>query len=270
MKIAMYGGTFNPIHRGHMQAAQAVVSALSLDKLLLMPAGIPPHKVLPEGSATPAQRLEMCQIAANTMDNVEVSSIELERTGPSYTVDTLRELRARYPEAQLWLVMGTDMVLSFDHWRQPEDIARLCRLAVVARDDADRARIREKAAFLEEELGAGIDIIENPALPMSSTQVRESLDEGLLHPAVLEYIRQHKLYLPSVESLRAEVERRVGSTAHGELHSHNRQTQQDQAGDVDQNEDGTAVLAGDIGKFPDVADADGTAGTQQDEAQTAS
>ena len=211
MRIAMYGGTFNPIHRGHMQAAQAVVTALSLDKLLLMPAGIPPHKVLPEGSATPAQRLEMCQIAANAMDKVEVSSIELERTGPSYTVDTLRELKMRYPQAQLWLVMGTDMVLSFDKWRQPEDIAKLCRLAVVARDDADRAHIREKAAWLEEHLGAGIDVIENPALPMSSTQVRESLDETLLHPAVLDYIRQHKLYLPSLESLRAEVERRVSA-----------------------------------------------------------
>ena len=209
MKIAMYGGTFNPIHRGHMQAAQAVVDALSLDKLLLMPAGIPPHKVLPEGSATPAQRLEMCQIAARTLEKVEVSAIELERTGPSYTVDTLGELKLRYPDARLWLVMGTDMVLSFDKWRQPEDIAKLCRLAVVARDDADRARIREKAAWLEEHLGAGIDVIENPALPMSSTQVRESLDETLLHPAVLDYIRQHKLYLPTLETLRQEVEGRV-------------------------------------------------------------
>lgn len=211
MRVAMYGGTFNPIHRGHMQAAQAVVNALELDRLLLMPAGIPPHKVLPEGSATPAQRLEMCRIAAAAMDRVEVSAIELERTGPSYTVDTLRELKARYPEAQLWLVMGTDMVLSFDKWRQPEEIAGLCRLAVVARDDADRARIREKAAFLKEHLGAGIDVIEKPALPMSSTQVRESLDESLLHPDVLEYIHRHRLYLPSLESLRAEVERRVSS-----------------------------------------------------------
>ena len=73
-------------------------------------------------------------------------------------------------------------------------MAKLCRLAVVARDDADRAHIREKAAWLEEHLGAGIDVIENPALPMSSTQLRESLDETLLHPAVLDYIREQGLY----------------------------------------------------------------------------
>ena len=211
MRIAMYGGTFNPIHLGHMNAAQAVVSALALDKLLLMPAGIPPHKALPEGSATPAQRLEMCRMAAAALERVEVCSIELERTGPSYTVDTLRELKQRYPEADLWLVMGTDMVLSFDKWRQPEDIAKLCRLAVVARDDADRARIREKAAWLEAEIGAGIDVVENPAMPMSSTQVRESLSPDLLHPAVLDYIQRHKLYLPSLESLRAAVEGRVSA-----------------------------------------------------------
>ena len=209
MKIAMYGGTFNPIHLGHMNAARAVVEALELDKLLLMPAGIPPHKALPEGSATPAQRLEMCKLAAAVLDRVEVSAIELERTGPSYTVDTLRELKARYPGAQLWLMMGTDMVLSFDRWRGPEDIAKLCRLAVVARDEQDRERIREKAAWLESHLGAGIDVVNNPALPMSSTQVRESMDESLLHPAVLAYIRQHKLYLPSLARLRQEVEKRV-------------------------------------------------------------
>lgn len=205
----MYGGTFNPIHLGHMNAAKAVAEALELDKLLLMPASVPPHKALPEGSATPAQRLEMCRIAASHLDRVEACPLELERQGPSYTVDTLRELKARYPGAQLWLVVGTDMVLSFDHWREPREMAKLCRLAAVARDEQDRARIREKAAALRESLGIHIDVVDNPALPMSSTQVRESLDESLLHTAVLDYIRQHKLYLPTLNHLRQEVACRV-------------------------------------------------------------
>ena len=209
MRIAMYGGTFNPIHLGHMHAATAVAESLRLDKLLLMPAGIPPHKVLPEGSATPAQRLEMCRIAARYILRAEACSLELEREGASYTVDTLRALRQQYPQADLWLVVGTDMVLTFDRWRQPEEMAKLCRLAVVARDEQDRARIAEKAAALRESLGLVCDIIDCPALPMSSTQVRETMDERLLHPAVLDYIRQQRLYLPSPESLRAEVERRV-------------------------------------------------------------
>ena len=211
MRLAVYGGTFNPIHLGHMNAAKAVVEALSLDKLLLMPASVPPHKALPEGSATPAQRLEMCRIAAGHLNRVEACSLELERQGPSYTVDTLRELKSRYPDALLWLVVGTDMVLSFDRWRQPDEMAKLCRLAVVARDEKDRQRIAEKAVQLRESLGIHIDVVDNPPLPMSSTQVRESLDERLLHPAVLDYIRQHKLYLPSLEHLRQEVAFRVSA-----------------------------------------------------------
>ena len=209
MKIAMYGGTFNPIHLGHMNAAKAVVEGLQLDKLLLMPANVPPHKALPEGSASPAQRLEMCRMAASQLDRVEACPLELERTGPSYTVDTLAELHNRYPGARFWLVVGTDMVLSFDRWREPEKMAKLCRLAVVARDERDRQRIAEKAEQLRVQLGMGIDIVDNPAMPMSSTQVRESLDERLLHPTVMEYIRQNRLYLPSLEQLRQQVEVRV-------------------------------------------------------------
>ncbi|MBQ4578330.1 MAG: nicotinate (nicotinamide) nucleotide adenylyltransferase [Clostridia bacterium] len=209
MKIAMYGGTFNPIHLGHMHAATAVAESLRLDKLLLMPAGIPPHKVLPEGSATPAQRLEMCRIAAGYIPRAEACPLELERVGASYTVDTLEELKRRHPEADLWLVVGTDMVLTFDKWREPEKMAKLCRLAVVARDESDRQRITQKAEALRQNLGLGIDLVDCPALPMSSTQVRETMDESLLHPAVLEYIRQNRLYLPSPEHLRAEVEKRV-------------------------------------------------------------
>lgn len=209
MRLAVYGGTFNPIHLGHMNAARAAVSALSLDRLLLMPAGLPPHKALPQGSPTAEMRLEMCALAARSLERVEASGLELERNGPSYTVDTLRAVKARYPQAQLWLVMGTDMLLSFDRWRQPRDIAGLCRLAVVARDESDRARIRQRAAELRGLVGAEVDIIHCPALPMSSTQIRERLSPELLDPDVLDYIQRHRLYLPTPEALRAAVEKRV-------------------------------------------------------------
>ena len=211
MRIAMYGGTFNPIHLGHMNAARAVVQHLQLDKLLLMPANVPPHKALPEGSASPAQRLEMCRLAAAQLERVEACPLELERTGPSYTVDTLQTLRERYPDCDLWLVVGTDMVLTFDRWRQPEKMAKLCRLAVVARDEDDRQRIAQKAEELRTRLGMGIDVIQHPAMPMSSTQVRGSMDERLLHPAVMDYIRKNRLYLPTLEQLRQAVEQRVSS-----------------------------------------------------------
>ena len=112
MKIGIYGGTFTPPHLGHLTAAAAVFSMLKLDKLLLIPASIPPHKDLPAGSPTAEQRLEMTRLAGEQLglgDRVETLDMELHRQGKSYTSDTLAELKARYPEDELWLLMGTDM-----------------------------------------------------------------------------------------------------------------------------------------------------------------
>ena len=209
MRIAMFGGTFNPPHLGHMAAARSCVEELSLDLLLLVPDRIPPHKTLPPGSASPAQRLEMCRIAARQIPRCRVSDLELTREGPSYTLDTLLQLRESYPGAQLWLVMGTDMLLHFDRWREPRRIAGLCRLAAVAREPGDRPKLEEKAAFLRESLDAQVDIVDNEPFPASSTQVRAGGADVPLHPAVAEYIRQEGLYLPTLEQLRAAVQARV-------------------------------------------------------------
>ena len=123
MKIGIYGGTFNPIHLGHMAAAKFAAEYLELDKLLLIPAGIPPHKAMAEDTALPEQRLAMTKLAAQSPELAgvaEVSDIELRREGKSYTVDTLRALREQYPEDQLYLLMGTDMFLTLQYWREPE------------------------------------------------------------------------------------------------------------------------------------------------------
>lgn len=110
MKIGIYGGTFDPIHRGHITAAQAAVQQLGLDLLLLIPASIPPHKALPEGGADAAQRLEMATLATAELScPAQVLDVEVKRRGKSYTADTLRTLRRQYPEDELWLLMGTDM-----------------------------------------------------------------------------------------------------------------------------------------------------------------
>ncbi len=205
----MFGGTFNPPHLGHMAAARACVEQLSLDRLLLMPAAIPPHKVLPEGSATASQRLEMCRIAARYIPHCQASGLELEREGPSYTCETVELLAEQYPGDELWLVIGTDMVLSFAHWREPEKILSHCSLAVVARDEGDRERIAQTAQTLRDTLGAQVDIIRAPALPASSTQVRGGEKGELLHPAVAEYVRQNRLYLPTLDALREAVRLRM-------------------------------------------------------------
>lgn len=138
MKIGIYGGTFNPPHLGHMAAAQAAVAALGLDMLLLIPAAIPPHKALPSGTPPQEERLAMVEKWADVMGgHVEVSALELEREGKSYTSDTLRSIRQTYPDAELWLLMGTDMFLTLHLWHEPEVILSLAGICAFGRTEQD-------------------------------------------------------------------------------------------------------------------------------------
>ena len=116
-RIGIYGGTFNPPHIGHIQAAKQAVEALQLTKLLVIPDRIAPHKAMPGNSATPQQRLDMLRLALAGCPQIEVSDLELKREGPSYTYETILHLRKEYPDATLILFMGTDMFLSIHTWK---------------------------------------------------------------------------------------------------------------------------------------------------------
>lgn len=131
-RIGILGGTFDPPHVGHLMVASDVHAALGLDRLLLVPSASPPHK---RGSVqAPAEtRLEMVRAAVAGDDRFEVDELELRRPGASYTVDTLRELRARHPHAELYFVVGMDQLKEFHSWREPEEVARLARLVGVSR-----------------------------------------------------------------------------------------------------------------------------------------
>ena len=124
MRIGILGGTFNPIHAGHVQMAVAARDALRLDRVLLMVAADPPHKRVAEAVAG-AHRLRMAQLAAAGLPRVEASDLELRRTGRSYTVDTLRELHGRYPGASLYWIVGSDMLHDMPTWHRVEEIFRL-------------------------------------------------------------------------------------------------------------------------------------------------
>ncbi len=194
--IGILGGTFNPPHNGHIHAARQAQLALHLDGILLIPDNIPPHKQLPEHSADSQQRLEMTRLAAAELPNAEVSDMELNRGGRSYTVDTLTELTQAHPDVRYHFIMGTDMLLSFDRWYRPEEICRLASLAVVARDDADVQAIEQAAEGFRERWGAHIDVVRCPALPMSSTQLRADGAAGrtMVPASVAHYIEEHQLY----------------------------------------------------------------------------
>ena len=181
MRIGIYGGTFNPIHRGHLTAARAAMDVLGLDRLLLIPASVPPHKALPQGSAEPADRLEMTALAcAQLGPGSQALDIELHRTGPSYTVDTLRQLRQMYPEDELWLLMGTDMFLSLERWYHAADILSLAHIGAFDRvHPQPGGDLAAQKRHLEETYGADIAIIPNEhVLDLSSTQVRQALAQG--------------------------------------------------------------------------------------------
>ena len=201
MKIGIYGGTFNPPHLGHMAAAKAAVAALKLDKLLLIPAAIPPHKALPSDTPAPEHRLAMVEKWADGMGaGVEVSALELEREGKSYTSDTLRAIRQTYPDAELWLLMGTDMFLTLHLWHEPEVILSLAGICAFGRTEQDgEALFAPQREHLQKNFDAKITTITLPGLvDISSTRLREQLENGgggqYLLPSVYGYILMHRLY----------------------------------------------------------------------------
>ena len=198
MKIGIYGGTFNPIHTGHIHAAKQAIKTLNLDKLLMIPDRIAPHKVLPEGSATPQQRLDMLRLAVAGEEKIEVSDWELRQEGTSYTYLTVEALREQYPDAQLYLLMGTDMFLSFHTWRNPERITAQATLAVMYRGDKGEAeQIAARKAEMEAE-GVRVALVQNDAIHISSTQLRRLIAfqcaGEFLPKGVAEYIQANGLY----------------------------------------------------------------------------
>ncbi len=197
-RIGIYGGTFNPPHIGHIQAAKQAVAALGLTKLLVIPDRIAPHKAMPGNSATPQQRLDMLRLALVDCPKIEVSDIELNREGPSYTFETILQLKEAYPEARLVLLMGTDMFLSFHTWRNPQIILDNAVLGVFYRGErGEAAAIEAKKAEMEAN-GAEVELVKNPVINISSTQMRRLLAfrcaGEFLPEGVLEYIRENRLY----------------------------------------------------------------------------
>ncbi|WP_295868577.1 bis(5'-nucleosyl)-tetraphosphatase (symmetrical) YqeK [uncultured Oscillibacter sp.] len=204
MRIGVYGGTFNPPHLGHIAAARAVFETLKLDRLLLVPDRQPPHKPLPEGSPSPEQRLELTRLSGEQLglgDRVETLDLELHRSGPSYTADTLRAVHERYPDDELWLLMGTDMFLTLHTWHEPEQILALAGIAAFSRSQEDTEELfsRQRERLYRTYPSARIFTLGVPGMvEISSTQLRELLAKGrggqFLAPAVYGAVLRDGLY----------------------------------------------------------------------------
>ncbi len=196
-KMGLFGGTFDPIHRGHIDMALLLCDALQLDGVLLMPTAVPPHKIK-DNMAADSHRLAMCRLAAEEYPQLQVSDMELTRGGASFTVDTLAALHTQYPDTDWYLFTGADMFTTLRSWYRFEDIARLATLCTVPRAGTDTATLAAYAATLEAQ-GATCYVADRGVMEVSSTAIRhlvaqrEKID-ALVSPAVAAYIAEHGLY----------------------------------------------------------------------------
>jgi nicotinate-nucleotide adenylyltransferase len=185
VRLGILGGTFDPIHRGHIAAARAAMECAGLDRVIFIPAAVPPHR-----SATVAgarDRLEMTRLAIDDEKGFEVSDVEVRRPGVSYTVDTLRELRHLYPDDELFLVLGWDAAKLFPTWRDPEEVRRLASLVIVTRPGSGAPT------------GTSDVVCERPTPDVSGSELRHAIAEGKpvgqwLPEAVARYIAERHLY----------------------------------------------------------------------------
>ena len=198
MKILIYGGSFNPPHIGHVHALRVTAEALHPDRIMLIPASLPPHKKLAENSASVRDRLAMTEQAAREIPGAEVLDIEMRRPGKSYTSDTLRQLNALFPDDELIFLVGTDMLLTLDTWHEPEIIMSLAHIAVFAREHDRTEDIIAKRDELRRRYGAEIYIISGEPVEVSSTELREGLARRecreLVPAGVYEHIIRNRLY----------------------------------------------------------------------------
>src|SRR5680860_86198 len=187
-RIGVLGGTFDPIHVGHLAVASEVCHALDLDRVLVVPTWRQPFKDS-EGYATPEQRLEMCRLAVAADERLEVSDVDIVRGGITHAVDTLTDVAAAYPGAELFFIAGADAISRLSEWREPERLLTLARFVAVGRPG------HESPASTATQL-----VVDAPQLGVSSTEVRRRRRTGapvryLVPDTVAEYIVQHSLYL---------------------------------------------------------------------------
>lgn len=197
MKIALFGGTFDPVHIAHLRMARMLADRLQLDRVLFMPTFVPPHKIKSSDTAA-SDRFQMCRLAVEDDPRFAVSDLELTRGGASFTVDTLTELKEQYPDAQWYLLVGADMFMTFGTWYRFEDILSMATVCTVPREDVTAAELQAYADTLPVK-SARIEILDTPVGDISSSDIRERIAAGrsfddLVPASVERYILERGLY----------------------------------------------------------------------------
>ena len=196
-RIAIIGGAFDPVHFGHLAAAQTVYENFDVEKVVLMPLGDAPHK---DVSKTPArQRYEMVREAVRDNPAFAVSDMEVKRSGKTYTVDTVREIKDINPQIDIYFVMGADELEAIDSWKSPDILFSLCRVIAVSRPGYNTQKLVEKIGEVKEKYGGEASFLEVPSLDISSSDLRNRIKTGrsvkyLIPREAEEYIEKHDLY----------------------------------------------------------------------------
>jgi len=208
IRTGILGGTFDPIHKSHIDIAQMAKEALQLEEIWILPDGDPPHK---KTNVPGEERLEMAELAIEGLAGFSVLDLEVRRKGTTYTIDTLRELHSIRPGHSFTYIIGGDTLYKINTWRTFSDIAPLCEIAVIARAETDEKGLKEYAAYLAQEYGFRIWIIPGGESPVSSSEIRSRIargqsTEGLLPKKVERYIARKRLYRDErIDRLRAEL-----------------------------------------------------------------
>lgn len=202
-KVGIMGGTFNPVHFGHLFLAENAYEQLALDKVLFMPSKNPPHKHKPE-DITQEQRVDMLRLAIQDNEHFELSTIELDREGMTYTADTLTDLSKQNTDVQYYFIEGADSLLSMHYWMRPQTVFDHCIVVAACRDNVDMEQLILQSEYLKQNYSAKIELINMPTIQISSSVIRDRVAANksvryYIPEAVNEYIISTKLYLDNSE-----------------------------------------------------------------------
>lgn len=198
MKTGVFGGTFNPVHKGHIMLAEYCMDSVGLDRIIMIPTAVPPHKIS-NNLASENDRLNMCKLACRGKENFFVSDIEIKRQGKSYTYETLTQLKEIYPDDHLYTIMGADMFLTLNRWKNPEIIFEKSSIITIPRDEENKHELENFYNKVLKAMGASSVILPNPVMSVSSTFIRDNLDNfnlisDMLDKGVYDYIIKNNLY----------------------------------------------------------------------------
>jgi nicotinate-nucleotide adenylyltransferase len=201
-RLGIFGGTFNPPHKGHIVIAQEALKKAQLDKIIFIPCGNPPHKTVNDGVIA-KHRYEMTRIAISGNSDFEITDIEVVSREYSYTAKTLKKLKALYPDSRLCFIVGGDSLRDMDEWYHPEQIFKMAEIVALKRGGVDDNSFEQKAQHYRDKYGAEITVVDITPMEIASTEIRQMIKDqrdvsGLLDEDVLKYINKYQIYKENI------------------------------------------------------------------------